>query len=54
MDKVVDLLEGGVGVFPAVGNDGPGGREQGEDELVARFSLMKQNSHCSIVLPKQV
>lgn len=40
-DEVGDLLKGGVGVFPAVGNDGPGSREQGEGELAGMFLLKK-------------
>lgn len=42
--EVADLLEGGVGEFPAVGDDGPGSREQGEDELAACFSLLKKKN----------
>ncbi|RLV96758.1 hypothetical protein DV515_00012531 [Chloebia gouldiae] len=33
-DEVADLLEGAIGIFPAVGNDGPGRREQAQGEPV--------------------
>ena len=53
MDKVADLLESGIGEFPAVGDYVSGSREQGKHELVARFSLLKNKSHCSIISPEE-
>lgn len=42
-DEVADLLEGAIGIFPAVGNDGPGSREQGQGEPGEPFSSIKNH-----------
>lgn len=52
-DEVADLLEGAIGIFPAVGNDGPGSREQAQGEPGEPLSF-NQKSHYRIVLPKWV
>lgn len=51
-DEVADLLEGAVGIFPAVGNDGPGGGSKDRESQVSlsvRSEIMLQH-----VLPKWV
>lgn len=42
-DEVADLLEGAIGIFPAVGNDGPGGRGQGQGEPGEPFSSVRNH-----------